>query len=777
MKRVYRFSVGIACNSCSESISNVLQSNDIQAFHIDPVAKTLLVIIEDDQYQDEDIKQKIIKWITDAGIEYCKAIENASQKANQSISLKRDYLFKGIIGLLCGITLLMAGVFAVSMSLISIYLMASVSTILTLYLGKDIYSQAVKKLFNHQMLTMDVLFTMSSLSALVVSIVALFVPCFPMMFSAPLLIFGFRYIGKVIEESAKKAVTHGLTFRERVSSEVTVMEEGKQVSRPISEIKKGDLIFVSAGQVIPLNGQCLQSSNIYETIINGSIVPRSIDKDESVFAGMETVDQPIMIQVTADEKNSYLSQLDEKLQETHQEKASIEKTANVVLRYFVPFIIFLAILSGIFIGFFFSVALGIQCFVSVLVSACPCTLGFIVPLSIQIGIAKAMEYGAQFKSGKSLQIAQKIDTVVFDLNGTLTKGTISVDQIYVSDGYSVEQVLSYFKALEKGSKHPIAKAICAYKENESIADIHVKDIRYENTGIQGVINENLYRVGNGAMMQKYGIETKNFSSGADFQTQVIYLAKEEKIIGYMTLADVLREDSKIVISELKKMGKEIHVCTGAPGEVANAYLKEFDGEITVFANCVGVDSKLNYIKKLQGQNKKVAMIGDGGNDALPMKQADLGVAFQSGEIVTQDQASVMINSHSLMPILAMFSVANKAVANITQNLVMSLAYNLIVLLMGGGVLMAVGCSLSPGIGVGLMVLQMMLVLLNAYHFKRSLPHAALEKEVSKKDHLFFDKPKNVFTNSDVEAMFSQDKIPDAFPINGTDNRFISKALF
>lgn len=757
MSKTYTFSLFDAdCNDCCSTIEKTLKKQkNVQiksiSFDITQLPKKLKIEVENEDLPPETIIKSIQDCVAEVGFRCEYEIDVAKHKTRY-----RTMLLKGIIGLLLGITLLALSTF-VTLPFIAICCIAGIATLLTLYLGAETYFQTAKQFLKIQALTMETLFTISTLVALAVSIAALFVAGLPMLFSAPLLIFGFRYIGKVIEESAKEKVFTGLYFRERLPTNITMLTNGESSSRAISTIKPGDLIVVNPGEMIPLDGLCTETSTIYDTIHSGNTLPRTVQKDTLLLAGMYATEKKITIQVTADEKASSLTKIDTDLQSACNEKAPIETTANTMLRYFIPIILVLAIISAIVIGIFLTPALAIQCFVAVLVSSCPCTLGFIVPLSVKIGISKAMDYGVQFKSGKSLQIAQQIDTVVFDLNGTLTHGKPEVCELHVCKEYSRTQVLTYFCMLEQNSKHPIAKAICRYANDsiKNIDNINSPNIVYKDPGIQGCINGELYTVGDQTMMNEQKIDTKNFASNAGQHR--IFLARGKEIISYIVLHDSLRNDAKTVINELRKMGKEIHICTGLPSEKAYSYARALDiDEDHVATNCVGTNgnnTKLSYIKMLQGKGRKVAMIGDGGNDAVPVTACDLGVAVKSpygeshDEIVTQTRADIRIKNTSLLPILEMFSVADKSVANIKQNLAASLIYNSLILGIASGLLVAIGFTLNPGIGVALMILQVSLVLLNAYRFKCSSPHPALKNiknTVPEENKVAVDVEKNLF---------------------------------
>jgi Cu2+-exporting ATPase len=732
MSKTFYFSLpGITCINCVMPVENALnecKSLKIESYAADIVTKTISITVGDDACSREKMSSVLKSVIEGVGVE-CVGTENKL----------RSHIIKGVIGTIFGAALIALTLTGVALPIIVMCAIVVGSSLLTLFLGAESYYDATKKLIKAKILTMDALFTVSTLTVIGVSIASFFVPWLPMMLEAGLLIFGFRHLGKAIEESIKQKMTSGLLFKDRGVPTVIKKIEQNDVSSwiecPSSELQIGDIIRVQRGERIPIDGTCeSENSSIYETIVKGAIIPSLIQKGKPIFAGMKVPDDVGFIEIKVDRpvSQSYLALLDQKIAQANTEKAPIETATNKILQYFVPGILALAAISGVVIGILFNPALAIQCAISLLVSACPCTLGFITPLAVKIGMSKALEHGVQFKSSKTLQNAAGIDVVVFDLTGTLTTGDFVVtdDHIYPGNSINPDDFFCYLAALEKESRHPIAKAVCSYAERKSPAKaaILINHIDQTNhSGIKAMIDGECCLVGNIDFLRKNDIDLSTIAVEKNNEEQIVYFVKNKVIIGYVKTKDSIREDAKFAIDESTRMGKDVHICTGADEDTANRYARELNiPAANVYANCMAASNnkndrtKTNYIAYLQAQKKRVAMIGDAENDALAITQSDFGIAVKSnsGDIITQEQAGAVIDNASLLPVVTAFAVAKQTVRSIKQNLIMSLAYNLTMVLIAGGVLVAIGFALNPAIGVALMVLQTTLVLLNQYRINR-----------------------------------------------------------
>lgn len=786
MSKPYVFYVnGMSCSVCSSTIENFLNSSldtlQIKTFNVDWTGssprKTIILLNEEDFVNDQEFYLnwvKIRSAIEDAGFtcetyeyqEFPNSVEAPApeEKANNpswfekfvitAKTILSSHWFLGGLGILSGITLLVLSLTIGALPLAAMIPIAIVSTLLTLGLGAYSFYEAFQKLFKSKTLTMDSLFTISTLSVIGVSISSFFVSWLPMMFEAGLLIYGFRHIGIAIEETIKEKISSA-QFQDRIPKKVRRYSKLDIEDIDLELIQPEDVLLIKPGELIPVDSYAIEDVSLYDTIITGSILPRTYKARQPLLAGMRLPEEarPLNIRALRSTKQSYLARLDEGITQSLIEKAPLEEKTSKLMNYFIPTILGIALLSGILIGIFFTPALAIQCALSVIVSACPCTFGLIIPLAVKTGIHKAAEHGVQFKNAKVLQEAEQIDTVVFDLNGTLTTGTpvVSKFTLIKTTTLSKESVLSIASALEANSLHPIGQAIYNYAQQNSVSKLISLDTdTSDHSGVLGIINNKEYRIGSKSLMEAQGISTKELEQQLSLAAgeSLIYLSQNNSLIGYFVVADPLRDDALPTLNALRNMKKEIILCTGADEPTALAYAKAL-GITQVYANRVATplddnnQSKPDLIHFLKEQGRKVAMVEDAANGAQAIAASDLGIAVQSNnsDEMTQKNAGVIIQNGNLLPIATAFKVSEQTVANIHQNLILSFSYNLLAVLVAGGLLVGLGFVLSPGVGVALMVVQACIILLNVFRFKhQNIEHLDEEAAIN-------DEPEITSSNS------------------------------
>lgn len=747
---------GMTCASCSSIIESFLKNSKsikLDHFSVDvttPDPKKATITLAEENQESRLVWEELKNLIEEIGYNCEDYDYNPLKEQNTSelpshplkkllLTAKNiftSHWFLGVFGCITGLGLMTISLVAGALPLAAIITLSSLSIVFTLGLGARSYYSAWKKWFESGELTMDTLFAISTIAVLLVSTLSFFVPWLPMMFEAGLLIYGFKHIGSAIQDTIKEKINSS-RFQDRAPKVVRFFTENTLRSKKLADVLIDDVIEVHPGEIIPLDGICEDDGRIYNTIITGAPLPRYFPSGEKVFAGMRVAKDsiPLKIRVTRDKKNSYLARLDEGIAQSIREKTPLELKANRYLTYFIPTVLGVAVISGIIIGLFFPPALAIQCAISVLVSACPCTLGLITPLAVKTGMNKAAEKGVQFKNATLLELAEQINAVVFDLNGTLTTGVPEVQQFSILDNanLSSEDFLTLCCALEKKSSHPIGRTIYSFAKKGCTQEVTVTSLDdTHHSGRTGLINDQPHIIGSKTLMQEKGIPTDSIEAQLNLAAgdSLVYLAREQTLIGYFIITDPLRKDAVHTINALRKMGKEIHMCTGADEETAHRYAKAL-GINKVHAGCVataleqGDKGKPAYIESLKKKGLKVAMIGDAANDARAIACSDFGIAVvsQDSDPKTQEEAGAIIHSGTLLPIASAFAISRQTVSNIKQNLLMSLGYNMMTVLVAGGLLAAVGFTLNPAVGVALMVIQACIILLNVYRFKKqSLDH-------------------------------------------------------
>lgn len=637
----------------------------------------------------------------------------------------RHWLKAGI-GLVFGIGLLALSFFTLNIPLIAYYIITGLSSIVTLFLGYKVY-QAAFDAIRKQKWDMATLYTISTLSIIGISIASIFIPGLPLMLESAPLILGFWHLGEAIEHSLINEINSNLDVRTSAPSFV-VLKGNPDQTVPVSRIIPNDIIKVKGGDVIALDGVLLQPAQIYKTCDNGTPFSSRLEAGAKIKAGMRLSENmsEIEIRVNQTYQNSYLSLLAKSINNAHKEKAPIEEFANKILKYFVPTLLIISVISGITIGLLFPPALAIQCVVSVLVSACPCALSLITPLAVKIGMRKSAEKRVHFKDGKTLQATADIDTIVFDLNGTLTQGKPAIEHINVDD----EELYDHVALLESKSGNSIAKKIQEYLNhhhyitNTSLDLTAVDDSHH--SGIKGTINGESFIIGSVDILHANGI-TYIKAPYNNPDNGNIYIARNSQVVGQIALFDPLRHEAATTINRLKALGKNIHMCTGADKITAQRFAALIGiPQDNICAGVAGVSnlpeetSKVSYIKQLKAKGCKVAMVGDSINDVGAVGNADIGIAIKSniGSIHTQNEAKIIIEDDLLFPVVTAFDVAKKTKQNIYQNLFISLTYNTTVTLIAAGLFIALGFALNPTIGIVLMILESVVILSNLYRLKQ-----------------------------------------------------------
>lgn len=639
-----------------------------------------------------------------------------------------NHWFKAALGLVWGIGLLIISLASFNIPMIAYYIMTGLSALMTLYLGRSVYLSAWKAL-REKRWDMTTLYSISTLAIVVVSILSTFVPGLPLMFETAPLVLGFWHLGEGIEHTLLEKINTKMDVRDCLSPSVRLKNSPDKES-PITTLIPNDVIIIKSNEVIPVDGVLTHSALLYTTRIDGSPYLKEFKAGDAVKAGMSLAEHipTLELRVSKTYQNSYLSSIAQNINQAHNEKAPVERFANKILKYFVPGLLAVAVISGIVIGAVFNPALAIQCVISVLVSACPCTLSLITPLAVKIGMKKAAEKGIHFKNGVALQAAADIDTVVFDLNGTLTQGEVSVKEIHIAD----KKLLASIALLEHHSNHPIAKIIKTYIEQQGITVDPLQEVagvdQSHHSGIKGVIQGETYMIGNKDMLRANGI-TQIGSPYDNPENGSIYIVRGTSVIGQINLTDPLRKDAIATVKQLKALGKnvQIHICTGADKATAERYAQLLDiPSQNICANAVGVAtepgevSKTGYITQLKRKGLKVAMVGDAANDIAAIASAHIGIAVKSsiGDTLTEQHAGIVVQKGLLFPIATAFDASKKTKRNIFQNLFVSLTYNSVITLVAAGLFVALGFTLNPALGIALMVLESAIVLANVYRLKQ-----------------------------------------------------------
>lgn len=502
----------------------------------------------------------------------------------------------------------------------------------------------------------------------------------------------------------------------------TVLRNGKEEIIGIENIVVGDIVIVKPGEKIAVDGIILDGkSSVDESSITGESIPIYKSANDKVISGTINKNGALKVEAKKVGSDTTLSQIIKLVEEASNSKAPISKLADRVSRVFVPIVISIAILAVIFwllkgSSFEFALSIGI----AVLVISCPCALGLATPVAIMVGTGKGAQNGILIKSAESLELLGKVDVVVFDKTGTVTKGIPKVTDIETN--IDENELLKIAGTLEKSSEHPLAESILKKVKEKNLDLYDMQDfLAVSGRGIKGKIKNQYFYCGNISFLKENNISIENFSEKASVffkdGKSVIYVANEKDIIGIIAVFDTIKPTSYKAIEELKKDKKEIVLLTGDNKVVANKIGEDL--KIDKIISEVLPQDKENEISKLQKQGKKVAFVGDGINDSPALVRADVGLAIGSGTDIAIESADVVLIKDNLLDVVTAIKLSNAVIKNIKTNLFWAFFYNSIGIPISAGVFYStLGLKLNPMIGALAMSLSSVCVVTNALRLNK-----------------------------------------------------------
>lgn len=525
-------------------------------------------------------------------------------------------------------------------------------------------------------------------------------------------------VGKMLESHSKGKTTDALkSLMKLVPKTANVIRDGKEININASEVLKDDVFVVRPGENIPVDGVVIEGhSAVNESALTGESI--SVDKEENSMVYGATINQSGLLKCKATKvgEDTTLSQIIQMVSDAAATKAPIAKVADKISGIFVPAVILIAIVTmigwlilGKEIGF--ALARGI----SVLVISCPCALGLATPVAIMVGNGKGAKNGILFKNAVALEETGKINVIALDKTGTITAGTPKVTDIYPMEGITDNELLQMAYSLEINSEHPLAKAVVERAEDDGIISEEITDfLALTGNGLTGTLNgEKLLGGSIKYMDETIGLNEKAKEISQEYASQgktPLLFAKNNKLMGIIAVADIIKEDSAQAIKELQNMDIKVVMVTGDNERTANAISKQV-GTDDVIAGVLP-DGKEEVIKQLKSGGK-VAMVGDGINDAPALTRADIGIAIGAGTDVAIDAADIVLMKSSLMDVPAAIKLSKAALRNIHENLFWAFIYNVIGIPLAIGLFIPFGITLNPMFGAAAMSLSSFCVVSNA----------------------------------------------------------------
>lgn len=521
--------------------------------------------------------------------------------------------------------------------------------------------------------------------------------------------------GKFLEARAKSQTTNALSSLLNLQAkEARVIKNGEEVMIPVEEVAVGDRLVIKPGEKIPVDGMIVKGrTSVDESMITGESIPIEKGVDATIIGSTINKNGSIEMRATKVGKDTALASIVKVVEDAQGSKAPIQRLADIISGYFVPIVVVIAILTfTVWIMFVqpgqFEPALVAS--IAVLVIACPCALGLATPTSIMVGTGKAAENGILFKGGEHLERTHALNAIVLDKTGTITKGKPEVTN-FTGD----EETLQLLASAEKGSEHPLAEAIVVYATEQDIDLVEVDDFTaIPGHGIEVVISDKRILVGNRKLMQDHqidisGAEQELIDYEVDGKTAML-IAIDEKYRGIIAVADTIKETAPQAIRELRNLGLEVIMLTGDNERTAQAIAKQV-GIDQVIAQVLP-EEKADKVKEIQLQGKKVAMVGDGVNDAPALATADIGIAIGTGTEVAIEAADVTILGGELLLIPKAIKISQATIKNIRQNLFWAFGYNT------AGIPIAALGLLAPWVAGAAMALSSVSVVSNSLRLKR-----------------------------------------------------------
>lgn len=657
--------------------------------------------------------------------------EDVADKAEEiRLTKYRKIKRRTVAALLLSLPIMVISMFFEDISSLK-YVLWILATPVVFGLGREFYINAWRQL-KHGTSNMDTLVAVSTGIAYTFSVFNLLFPAFwlsrgiepHIYFEATSVIIAFILLGRLLEERAKQNTSSAIKKLIRLQPKtVTIIVDSDERTVPITAVQKGDTILVKPGERIAVDGMVVTGeSYVDESMLNGEPVPLHKQSGEKVFAG--TINQKGTFRFIADKigSDTMLAQIIRMVQDAQGSKAPVQKLVDRIARFFVPAIISISIIA--FVAWIFLAPTngftnGLLAMVTVLIIACPCALGLATPTAIMVGIGKGAEKGILIKDAQSLEIAQKIDTIILDKTGTITAGHPIVVESLWENGFEHSRKILY--SLEKLSEHPLSDAVVNTLQNEKEISID----KFENVpgkGVKGVVGSQTYYAGNLSLLNDNHITiASHLQELANKWTQeaktLVWFADSTQAIAAIALTDEIKQTSAQAISQLQEMGVEVYMLTGDNAISAQAISRKVG--INHYKAGVLPNEKAQFIKELQANGKKVGMVGDGINDSAALAQADLSIAMGQGSDIAVDTAMATILSSDLLKIPETIRLSQLTIKTIYQNLFWAFIYNLIGIPIAAGIFYSVnGFLLNPMWASAAMAFSSVSVVLNSLRLKR-----------------------------------------------------------
>lgn len=725
--------LGMTCVSCAKNIENHLKKNPkIKEARVDFVNKSLSL-----ETNEEISLKAVAQEVNDLGYQAILDNDNEEgltddlaqqeQQAIKTAKLKVVLAFALSVPLMVAMVLMYLDIHLMFLSndpviaaKIQMMIEAGLSFIVVYILGWRTHVSAFKSL-KKLYANMDVLISLGAQAAWLFGLAAFFWKI-PVFFEIAAFIIAFQLLGRFLEERAKGKTSEALSKLLKLEAKTArIIIDGQEQEVAVKNLRLGDLMLVKPGEKIPTDGQVMAGqSSVDESMATGESLPVEKTVDSTVIGSTINQAGVLKIKVTKLGQDTFLAQVVKLVKEAQGSRIPIQEFADKVTAYFVPIILLVAALTLIIwliIGSWFTAVVAA---ITVLIIACPCALGLATPTALTVGIGRGANQGILFRRGEAIELMGKVKIIVLDKTGTLTKGQPKVTAIVPSTNISPEELISLAAAAEANSEHPLAQAIVKEAKKQQLPIKESSDFQaIFGQGLRATIDGKKIFIGRRLLMTNNNINYQHLEERiVSLENQgktVILVATQEKILGLIAMADTLKDDSRLAISQLKELGYKLVMLTGDNQQTALAIAKEV-GIDEVRAEVLP-EQKVQAIKELQKNGAvQVAMVGDGINDAPALTQADIGIAIGTGTDIAIEAGEITLIRGELTALVTTIKLSKKTFQVIKQNLFWAYAYNLIAVPLAAFGILAT--MLGPIIAAGAMAFSSFSVVANSLRLKK-----------------------------------------------------------
>lgn len=725
----------MTCVMCSRAVTSaVSKMPGVYSVHVNLVSETADVLYNPKMITTDDIGDRI----NFIGYEYLGIHDNNSIN-NEILEKKhaenqKNKLYRIIVGFFFSALLMYLMFGNVNLGHNSSYILLAISILPFIYVSYPIIKSGITSI-RHLNLNMDVMYSLGIGISFIVSVLSTFHllgESHFMLYDTSIMLGSFLMLGKYLEDRAKGKTSDSIKKLVQLkSTEATVekMVDGQLIQKkvPINEVFKGNVVIVKPGEKIPLDGEIIEGqSYVDESLVTGESMPVLKKVSSNVIGGSINKEGSFKFKVTNTNEKTVLSQIISMVQDAQNSNPPIQKLADKVIKFFIPTILIIALIAFsvwyFYLGSPFLYSLSI--FISVIVVACPCSLGLAIPTALTVGVGLASKYGILIKDGETLEVSDKINHVLLDKTGTVTNGKPILSEIINYSNKNNEEILKIARSIEQYSQHPISSAIFN-DENKNNYDLYPVT-NFENISGKGVkanINNKTYLIGNKKLIEDNDINIpKNIIDDLEqkeYDLKTGILLAEKEVLAIITIEDTLKENSVKAINALHKMGIETSLVSGDNKNTSEKVAQKVG--INDVISEVLPQGKLDYVKKIQSLNKIVAFIGDGINDAPSLTKADVGIAMGTGTDVAIESGDMILVNGDLLNAVAGIQISRKTMSRVKLNLFWAFAYNVLLIPIAAGILIPWGIFFRPEYSAFAMALSSVTVITLSLLLKRYVP--------------------------------------------------------